>query len=150
MVQGKQEKADAKILREVQPHDILKYGIIPELVGRLPVIAPLDGLNREELVRVLQEPKNALVKQYQKLFSYDNVNLVFEQGALEAIADKAIERKIGARGLRAVMEGLLTDIMYEIPSEPSVDEVRISAACVRGEEAPTVHHSSSRELPKAE
>ena len=131
------------ILKEVQPHDLLKFGIIPELVGRLPVIAPLDSLKREDLVRILTEPKNALVKQYQKLLEYDGVELVFEEGALEAVADKAIERNIGARGLRAVMEGILTKIMFDIPSDPTVEKVVVTPACVRGECGPEIIHSGS-------
>ncbi len=131
-VQGKKDKDLSKILHEVQPHDILKYGIIPELVGRLPVIAPLNGLRREDLVRILQEPKNALVKQYRKLLEYDDVELEFELEALDAIADKAIERNIGARGLRAVMEGMLTQIMYDIPSDPTIVKAVITKECVDG------------------
>ena len=131
-IQGKKDKDVSKILSEVQPHDILKFGLIPELVGRLPVITALNGLQRQDLVRILQEPKNALVKQYQKLFEYDDVELEFEPEALNAIADKAIERNIGARGLRAVMEGLLTKIMYEIPSDPTVVKVQITRDCVEG------------------
>ncbi len=119
-VQSKKEKNVSQLLAQVQPHDILKFGIIPELVGRLPVIAPLNALQREDLVRILQEPKNALVKQYKKLLEYDDVDLEFTEDALNAIADKAIERNIGARGLRAVMEGLLTKVMYEIPSDETV------------------------------
>ena len=137
-IKSKRERDVGALLKEVQPHDLLKFGIIPELVGRLPVIAPLQSLTREDLVRILTEPKNALVKQYQKLFEYDDVNLIFQKEALEAVADKAIERNIGARGLRAVMEGLLTGIMYEIPSDPTVTEVEISPACVRGEEPPKI------------
>ena len=110
-IQSKKEKNVSQLLAQVQPHDILKFGIIPELVGRLPVIAPLNALQREDLVRILTEPKNALVKQYKKLMEYDDVDLEFTDDALNAIADKAIERNIGARGLRAVMEGLLTKIM---------------------------------------
>ena len=105
-IQSKKEKNVSQLLSQVQPHDILKFGIIPELVGRLPVIAPLNALQREDLVRILKEPKNALVKQYKKLMEYDDVDLEFTDDALNAIADKAIERNIGARGLRAVMEGL--------------------------------------------
>ena len=135
-VQKKKDKDLTKILSEVQPHDILKFGLIPELVGRLPVIASLDALRREDLVRILQEPKNALVKQYKKLLEYDDVDLEFEPEALDAIADKAIERNIGARGLRAVMEGLLTRIMYEIPSDPTVVKVVITRGCVEGREEP--------------
>ena len=110
-IQSKKEKNVSQLLAQVQPHDILKFGIIPELVGRLPVIAPLNALQREDLVRILTEPKNALVKQYKKLMEYDDVDLEFTEDALNAIADKAIERNIGARGLRAVMEGLLTKIV---------------------------------------
>ena len=135
-VQGKKDKDLSKILHEVQPHDILKYGIIPELVGRLPVIAPLNGLRREDLVRILQEPKNALVKQYKKLLGYDEVELEFELEALDAIADKAIERNIGARGLRAVMEGMLTQIMYDIPSDPTIVKAVITKECVEGRGQP--------------
>ena len=135
-VQGKKDKDLSKILHEVQPHDILKFGIIPELVGRLPVIAPLNGLRREDLVRILQEPKNALVKQYKKLLEYDDVELEFEPDALDAIADKAIERNIGARGLRAVMEGMLTQIMYDIPSDPTIVKAVVTRECVEGKGQP--------------
>jgi len=137
-IESKRERDVGRLLKEVQPHDLLKFGIIPELVGRLPVIAPLESLDRGDLVRILTEPKNALVKQYQKLFSYDEVELCFDKDALEAVADKAIERNIGARGLRAVMEGLLTEIMYDIPSDPTVVQVRVTAPCVRGEELPEI------------
>ena len=144
-IQSRKDRDVGLILKEVQPHDLLKFGIIPELVGRLPIIAPLDSLKREDLVRILTEPKNALVKQYEKLFSYDKVELTFAEGALEAVADKAIERNIGARGLRAVMEGILTDIMYDIPSDPSVQRVVITEACAKGECGPTLVHSGEGE-----
>ena len=140
VIEGRKEKDHAKILREVQPHDILKFGIIPELVGRLPGIAALDELRRDDLVRILTEPKNALVKQYQKLLSYDGAELVFDHDALEEIADKAIERKIGARGLRAVMEGLLTKVMYDIPSDRTIERVTITRDCVDGKEPPQLGH----------
>ncbi|MBR5095179.1 MAG: ATP-dependent Clp protease ATP-binding subunit ClpX, partial [Oscillospiraceae bacterium] len=117
---------------------LLKFGIIPELIGRLPVVASLDSLSRDDLVRILVEPKNAMTKQYQALLRYDGVELVYEPEALEAIADKAIERKIGARGLRSVMEGIMTEIMFRIPSDPTVRKVVITPACVSGEAAPTV------------
>ena len=135
-VQGKKDKDISKILHEVQPHDLLKFGIIPELVGRLPVIASLNALKREDLVRILTEPKNALVKQYKKLMEYDEVELEFQPEALEAIADKAIERNIGARGLRAVMEGILTPMMYDIPSDPTVVKAVITKDCVEGRSGP--------------
>ena len=144
-LQSKKERDLGAILKEVQPHDLLKFGIIPELVGRLPVIAPLDSLKREDLVRILTEPKNALVRQYEKLFSYDHVELEFAAGALEAVADKAVERNIGARGLRAVMEGILTEIMFDIPSDPTVEKVVVTPACVRGERGPDIVRGQSRE-----
>ena len=131
-----------QILAQVQQHDLLKFGIIPELIGRLPVVASLDSLNREDLVRILQEPKNAMTKQYQALMGFDGVELEYEPAALEAIADKAIERKIGARGLRSVMEGVMTELMYTIPSDPSVSKVIITAASVNGTEKPTVLHKN--------
>ena len=143
-IQGKQERDESRILRQVQPHDILKFGIIPELVGRLPVITSLDALRREDLVRILQEPKNALVKQYKKLLEYDDVDLEFTPEALEAIADQAIARNIGARGLRAVMEGLLTQIMYDIPSDPTIVKVTITRECVEGKGQPELERDPNR------
>ena len=134
-----------QILSQVQQHDLLKFGIIPELIGRLPVVASLDSLSRDDLVRILKEPKNAMTKQYQALMGFDGVELEYEPEALEAIADKAIERKIGARGLRSVMEGVMTELMYEIPSDPTVAKVIITAACVRGTEKPTVLHKNDEE-----
>ena len=126
------------ILAQAQQHDLLKFGIIPELIGRLPVIAPLSSLKREDLVRILTEPKNAMTKQYKALMSYDGVDLEYNADALEAIADKAIEMKIGARGLRSVMEGIMTDIMYSVPSEKDVEKVIITADCVNNNTSPKV------------
>ena len=143
-VQSKKEKNVSQLLAQVQPHDILKFGIIPELVGRLPVIAPLNALQREDLVRILQEPKNALVKQYKKLLEYDDVDLEFTEDALNAIADKAIERNIGARGLRAVMEGLLTKVMYEIPSDETVVKAVVTKDCVEGTAEPELCHDPNK------
>ena len=143
-VQSKKEKNVSQLLAQVQPHDILKFGIIPELVGRLPVIAPLNALQREDLVRILQEPKNALVKQYKKLLEYDDVDLEFTEDALNAIADKAIERNIGARGLRAVMEGLLTKVMYEIPSDETVVKAVVTKECVEGTAEPELTHDPNK------
>ena len=139
---GSNERDVGEILSQVQQHDLLQFGIIPELVGRLPVVASLDSLKREDLVRILIEPKNAMVKQYQALLAYDHVELEYEPEALEAIADKAIERKIGARGLRSVMEGVMTDIMYTIPSDDGVDKVLITAECVREGTSPVIHRRS--------
>ena len=138
------ERDVGEILAQVQQHDLLKFGIIPELIGRLPVVASLDSLKREDLVRILTEPKNAMSKQYQALMGMDNVELVFEPDALEAIADRAIERKIGARGLRSVMENVMTDVMYSVPSDPSVSRVTITAACVKGEEKPRIERKNDK------
>ena len=143
-VVSRKEKNVGELFKEVQPHDLLKFGIIPELVGRLPVITSLSSLNREDLVRILTQPKNALVKQYQKLLEYDQVQLEFEQGALEAIADKALERGIGARGLRAVVEDTMTQLMYDVPSDPTVSKVVITEACVREHAQPVLEHDETR------
>lgn len=134
------ERDVGEILAQVQQHDLLKFGIIPELVGRLPVVASLDSLKREDLVRILTEPKNSMEKQYKALLSYDGVKLEYEPEALEAVADKAIEMKIGARGLRSVMEGVMTNIMYTIPSDPSVSKVTVTAESVRNGTDPVVEH----------
>ncbi len=129
---GKERDLGA-LFEQVQQQDLLKFGIIPELIGRLPVVATLDSLTREDLVRILTEPKNAMTKQYQTLMKMDGVDLAFEQEALEAIADRAIERKIGARGLRSILEAVMTDFMYEVPSDNSIQRITITAPFVRGE-----------------
>ena len=131
-VQSKKQRDVGKLLAQVQPHDLLKFGIIPELVGRLPVITALRSLTKEDLIRILTEPKNALTRQYQKLLELDHVELEMEDDALAAIAQKAIDRQIGARGLRAVMEELMTQIMYEIPSDLSIQKVIVTESCVQG------------------
>ena len=134
------ERDVGEILSQVQQHDLLKFGIIPELIGRLPVVASLESLKREDLVRILTEPKNAMTKQYKALLSYDGVELEYEQEALEAIADKAIEMKIGARGLRSVMEGVMTDIMYKVPSDSTANKVIITADSVKNGSSPIIKH----------
>ncbi len=133
----------SEIMENVNQHDLLKFGIIPELIGRMPVLTSLNSLSREDLIRILTEPKNALTKQYEALMRYDDVDLVFEQDALGAMADKAIALEIGARGLRSVMEKIMTNILYSVPSDPTIDQVTITAACVNGEEEPVVHHRQS-------
>ena len=148
-IMSKAELERRDVLKQIQPHDLLKFGIIPELVGRMPVITSLSGLTREELVRILTEPKNALVKQYRKLFEYDDVELDFEQSALEAVADLAIERNIGARGLRAVMEGILTHIMYDIPSDQTIEQVTITADCVKNGAEPVIRRNPDRAVHRA-
>ena len=131
---------DAEIMKNVQQHDLLKFGIIPELIGRMPVITALASLSREDMVRILKEPKNALTKQYQALMQFDNVELEFEDEALGKIADKAIAMEIGARGLRSVMEGVMTDLMYSVPSDPTIAKITITAASVDGTEPPRIEH----------
>lgn len=143
LLESKADRDVGKLFELVQPHDLLKFGIIPELVGRLPVITSLESLRKEDLVRILTEPKNALCKQYHKLLEYDQVDLSFEQSALEAIAEKAIKRQIGARGLRAIMEEVMTGIMYEIPSDPSIQSVQITEACVKNGEKPLITKDAS-------
>ena len=133
-VESKKHRDIGKLFAQVQPHDLLKFGIIPELVGRMPVITTLQDLKKEDLVRILVEPKNALTKQYKALFAMDNVELEFEDAALEAAAQKAVERQIGARGLRAVMEQMMVKIMYVIPSDLSIRKVIITPECLDGKE----------------
>ena len=135
-IRSNKERDVGGILQNVQQHDLLRFGIIPELIGRMPVITTLDSLSREDLVRILTEPKNALTKQYRALMALDNVELVYEPEALEAIADKAIEMEIGARGLRSVMERAMTGVMYEVPSDPSIRKVIITADCIRSGSQP--------------
>ena len=131
-VKSRQKKDVGALFKQVQPHDLLKFGIIPELVGRLPVITSLNSLTKEDLVRILTEPKNALTKQYEKLLELDHVELEIQPEALERIAEKAVERQIGARGLRAVMEEIMTTVMFGIPSDLSVRKVIITPEAVDG------------------
>ena len=146
---GKREDKDiSELLQEVTPHDLVKFGLIPEFVGRVPICVSLRGLDREALIRILQEPKNALVKQYQKLFQMDHVKLDFEQDAIEAIADKALERKTGARGLRSIMESVMMDTMYEIPSDDTIEECVVTKAAVDGESEPLTIHEDSLKKAK--
>jgi len=133
-VESKKNRDIGKLFSQVQPHDLIKFGIIPELVGRMPVITSLRNLNQEDLVRILTEPKNALTKQYEALLDMDNVVLEFQPKALEAVAKKAVDRQIGARGLRAVMEETMTKIMYVIPSDLSIQKVIITPDAIEGKE----------------
>ena len=138
---GKNNKAideSSSYMQEIVAEDIQKFGIIPELIGRLPVFAALEQLTVDDLVRILKEPRNALVKQYQTLLSYDNVELEFDDEALQEIANKAIERKTGARGLRSIIEETMMDVMFEIPSQKDVKLVRITKEAVDGTEKPVL------------
>lgn len=139
VVKGKSdEKAVGEVLKEVEPSDLVKFGLIPEFIGRLPMIATLEELDKDALVRILTEPKNSLVKQYEKLFEMEDVDLEFRPGALEAVAVLAMERKTGARGLRSIMEGALLDTMYRIPSEEHVSKVVIEEGVITGNSEPLI------------
>lgn len=133
-VESRKQRDVGKLLAQVEPHDLLKFGIIPELVGRMPVVTCLQSLKEDDLVRIMVEPKNAISKQYEKLLQMDGVELEITQDALRAIAKKAIDRQIGARGLRAIMEKIMTNIMFEIPSDLTIKKVTITPACVDGGE----------------
>ncbi len=135
-VVGKKETKIGEILNLVEPEDFIKYGMIPEFVGRMPVVAALDELDKKALITILTEPKNALVKQYQKLMSFDRVRLTFTKGALEAVAEKAIDRKTGARGLRAILEEVMLEVMYELPSKKDIKECLINEDVIRKSEMP--------------
>ncbi len=139
----KEEKSIGEILRSVEPGDLVKYGLIPEFIGRLPVIATLDELDEAALIQILTEPKNSLVKQYQKLFDMEDAELEFRESALKAVAGKAMERKIGARGLRSILEGILLNSMYKIPSEENVTKVVIDEGVINGDSEPLFIYESS-------
>ena len=143
------DKTVGEILLDVQPEDLIKFGLIPEFLGRLPVIATLGELNEDSLVRILNEPKNALVKQYRKLFEIEGVNLRFTDSALTAIAKEAVKRKSGARGLRAILEKTLLDIMYELPSVENVKECVISEDVVLKKEAPILLFDQTKNKKQA-
>jgi len=142
-IRAKKEKESTSVLVDVQTEDLLKFGLIPEFVGRVPVIAALRDLDEESLVRILKEPKNALTKQYAKLFDMESVRLKFTEGALRAIAREAFRRKSGARGLRAIMEEIMLDVMYDIPSQAEIEEVVISEEVVERKESPIVVYASA-------
>ena len=137
-VESRKKRDVGKLLAQVEPHDLLKFGIIPELVGRMPVITCLQSLGEDDLIRILSEPKNALTKQYQKLLEMDGVALEIQPEAMKVIARKAIERQIGARGLRAIMEKVMTQIMYRIPSDLTIKKVIITPECIEGKDAVVV------------
>jgi ATP-dependent Clp protease ATP-binding subunit ClpX len=144
-IASREERSVGEILVKVRSEDLLKYGLIPEFIGRLPVVATLEELNEGALVRVLTEPKNALTKQYKKLFQMDGVELTFTDVALRAVAHQAIRRKTGARGLRAILEQAMLDIMYEIPSQPNILEVVISEEVINRREPPLVVYQEEKE-----
>ncbi len=145
-VKSKVNKDTSELLKNVEPHDVLKFGIIPELVGRLPVLVTLDPLDKDALVKILSEPKNALTKQYTRLLEMDGVRLEFEDGALEAVAEKALKLNTGARGLRSVMEGIMTNVMFQTPSDDSIHAVVITPDAVEGKAEPSVIRNPNAKL----
>ena len=144
LVESKKNMEFGKTLKNITPQDLLKYGLIPEFIGRLPIVATLDNLDREALVRILTEPKNALIKQYQKLLEMDDVRLDFDREAIEAIADKASERNTGARGLRAIVEETMMDIMFDIPSDETIERCVVHADTVLEGKAPEIIHNPNK------
>ena len=138
LVQSKQELDSTDWMKDVTAHDLVKYGIIPELIGRLPVITALSGLDTDALVKILTVPKNSIVQQYKKLFELDGVELLFEEEALKAIAQQAQDQHTGARGLRGIMEGILTDLMFEAPSDPTIDKIIITEDVIKNGATPQI------------
>jgi ATP-dependent Clp protease ATP-binding subunit ClpX len=135
-IKSRKERDVGELLQNIRSHDLLTYGLIPELVGRMPVITALSSLSREDLIRILKEPKNSLTRQYALLMSYDNVTLEFREDALEAIADRAVEMDIGARGLRGIMEGVMMKTMYETPSDTRIEKIILTRESISGAEPP--------------
>ena len=147
-IESEKEVSKYEVFKELLPQDLLKFGLIPEFIGRLPIIATLQDLDKQALIKIVLEPKNSLVKQYQKLFEIDGVELVFEQDALEAIVDKAIERKTGARGLRSIIEEIMRDIMFDIPSNPNIEKCVITKATVLENAGPKIFESEEKKEHK--
>jgi ATP-dependent Clp protease ATP-binding subunit ClpX len=146
-VKDPEAKGVGEMFKQLEPEDLLKFGLIPEFVGRLPVIATLEDLDEPALVTILTEPKNALVKQYQRLFELEDVKLTFTDDALKAIAKRAIERKTGARGLRSIMEDILLDTMFDLPSLSSVQEVVVNEEAVTSPAKPLMIHADQKKAP---
>jgi ATP-dependent Clp protease ATP-binding subunit ClpX len=144
-VRSKKERNLGEVLAQVQPEDLLKFGMIPEFIGRVPVIATLDELDENALVSILTEPKNSLLKQYQKLLALEGVKLRFTEGALKSVAKKAVQRKTGARGLRAILEDVMLDLMYDIPSQTNVKEVVINEEVITNRESPIMLYEKEAE-----
>ena len=143
-VKSAEVKNISMALIDLEPEDLLNYGLIPEFVGRLPIVTTLEDLDEESLIKILQEPKNALVKQYQTLFNMENVKLILSKDALKVIAKKAIERKTGARGLRSILENILLDTMFELPSLEGVEEVVINAEVAEGRARPLYIYADNK------
>jgi ATP-dependent Clp protease ATP-binding subunit ClpX len=148
-VASPEDRKTGELFQEVEPEDLLRFGLIPEFVGRVPVLATLEDLDEDALVQILSEPKNALVKQYQRLFEMEEVELTFHEDALKAIARRAIERKTGARGLRSIIESILLDTMFELPAMEGVEEVVISEEVVTGSARPLYIYSEKKKEKEA-
>jgi len=144
-IKSRTERRVGELLAEVQSEDLLKFGFIPEFIGRMPVIASLDDLDEAALVAILKEPKNALIKQYQKLFEFEKVKLRFTEGALLAVAKEALKRKSGARGLRSILESIMLEIMYELPSQTNIQECIINEDTITHKEKPIVLYAKKAE-----
>ncbi len=147
-VESKKDRDMGQLLKHLEPEDLLKFGLIPEFIGRVPVITTLESLNREALMKILTVPKNALVKQYQKLFKMDNVELEFTEEAVGAVADLALKRKTGARGLRTILENIMNDIMFEIPSDSTIQKVVIGKECVTQKATPEIIRTGAKRIAK--
>jgi ATP-dependent Clp protease ATP-binding subunit ClpX len=144
-IQSRSPLRIGELFAQVQPDDLIRFGFIPEFVGRLPIVATLEDLDEKTLVAILREPKNALIKQYQKLFEFEKVRLRFTEGAFNAIAREALKRKAGARGLRSILETIMLDLMYELPSQPNIKEVIISEEAILNKEKPIVLYEKQAE-----
>jgi len=147
-VKSSDEKKVGEVIQKLEPEDLLKYGLIPEFIGRLPIVATLEDLDEKSLVKILNEPKNSLVKQYQQLFKYEGVKLTFKENAISEIAKKAIKKKTGARGLRSILESILLKTMFNLPSEENVEEVIIEQSTVKGQTEPIIVHSKEKKSTK--
>ena len=147
-VKSLEDKKTGEWIKSLEPEDLLKYGLIPEFIGRLPITATLDDLDEKSLIKILQEPKNSLTKQYQELFKLDGAKLSFKESALKEIALKAIRKKTGARGLRSILENILLKTMYDLPSQENIKEVIVDAASVKGQSQPIIVHSESDDKSK--
>ena len=147
-IQSSKDMDKYEVFEQILPQDLLKFGMIPEFIGRLPIIATLKELDRKALIKITTEPKNALVKQYKKLLEIDGVELEFEPDALEAIVDKAIERKTGARGLRSIIENVMTDIMYDIPSNEKIEKCIITKDTIQNNAKPKIIENPNKESKK--
>jgi len=148
-VKNTEDKKTGEWMKSLEPEDLLKYGLIPEFIGRLPIIATLEDLDEKTLVKILQEPKNSLVKQYQELFKLEGAKLLFKDNALKEIAVKAINKKTGARGLRSILENILLKTMYDLPSQDNVEEVIVDIGAVKDQSQPIVVHSKNHNKAKS-